>query len=284
MPNSNSEIIGDLKRKLHAVVIGINYESNKSITPKLRCAQNDAKMIYDLLCQNFSDHKDNFVLMTEDSELHHKPTLANIKHELGYELTRRSSPDDFVIIFFSGHGTPEYIGQEEFPARYFVPMDADPSRIFATCYSLERDIIDVLCKRNLKAFGTWVIIDCCFSGGAGKAFFGSTYETQVKNKKVLSPVFQKLELGHGWQLLTASDFNEPAEEGNQYSVLTQAVLETLTGELLTQSTIEKENGIELMSFEVIHHEIKNKVKKLNHKQHPVVVGVNCGLKFPILKK
>jgi hypothetical protein len=60
---------------------------------------------------------------------------------LGDELPRRSTENDFVIIYFSGHGTPEIRGGQELPSKYLVPVDGNTSRVYSTCYNLETDLI-----------------------------------------------------------------------------------------------------------------------------------------------
>jgi hypothetical protein len=278
--NMEEGVIGKHERKLHTVIIGIDYQKIEGIRT-LHCPVKEAKAFHQLLCNNFSEYEDNFVLMTDDDDGEfYTPTLKNIKRELGDELPRRSTENDFVIIYFSGHGTPEIRGGQELPSKYLVPVDGNTSRVYSTCYNLETDLIDLMNHRGLKAAGVWIILDCCFSGGVG----GKTLKgPQYNPTKWLSQKFTEINLGSGWQILSACEDNEVAKEGKPYSVLTQALIETLIGNV-SDVNITTEKGVKMMTFNVIHDAIRIKVRKLNPEQHPVVTGRNCGLKFPVLKK
>lgn len=272
------EIIGKQNRQLHAVIIGISYKSVEGINT-LSCPAKEAKAFHQLLCSNFSEFQDNFVLMTDDDNNGlYAPTLKNIKRELGDELPRRSKENDFVIIYFSGHGTPEFRGGQQLPSKYLVPVDVDTHSVYSSCYSLDSDLINLINSRDFKAAGVWIILDCCFSGGVG----GKTFKgPQFNSTKWLSQKFTEINLGSGWQILSACEDNEVALEGKQYSVLTHAVIETLTGDI-SHTNIIIDNNIKVMTLNAIHDAIIRKVRKLNPKQHPVVMGRNRDLKFPML--
>lgn len=274
-------------RKLHAVIVGINYANNSSSDiKKLDCPVREAGELYELLCENFSDYRSNFVLMTDDvDEDRYQPTYANMKRELGQELPRKVKKEDFVIVYFSGHGTPEYRYGEELPARYLVPIDVDKNNIYGTCYDLENDFITFLTNRGLEASGILVILDCCFSGGVGgKTFSGPQYQEKIKGTKILSQKFSELNLGKGWQIITACESNEEAYEGDRYSILTQAFIDTITGNVSNSSVITEEDGVEVITTGAIYDEICTKVASLRPEQHPNSIGSISGLKFPILKK
>jgi WD40 repeat protein len=92
----------------------------------------------------------------------HQATRAGILQGLDW-LSKRMTPQDVAVIFLSGHGTRDRRG--EF---YFVPIDANPGEIAASCVS------GTELKKRLEAMPGRLIamFDACHSGAAAEGLAG----------------------------------------------------------------------------------------------------------------
>ena len=172
---------------------------------RLSCARRDA----DSLAALFSDTlAGQHVVLTD-----HDATLSNIDTAL-VDLGR-VSPDDLVIVSFSGHGTPDH---------NLVPVDADVAEPESTMLHLDEIAarLDDVPARNL-----FVILDCCFSGGFG----GERSFAPARERHLFEDRASLDRLGHGRVVITASGAAEPALETSQlgHGLLTHYLLEALQG-------------------------------------------------------
>lgn len=124
--------------------IGIDRYGSPEIN-WLSCANRDATALHALFTDTLGGEK---MLLTDE-----QATVAAIRER--FEQLANCSPDDVVVIAFSGHGTETH---------ELVGHDTDP-------YNLARTTIP------LTALGEWcaripsrrllIVLDCCFSGGMG---------------------------------------------------------------------------------------------------------------------
>lgn len=133
-------------RHFHGLFIGINRYRSKSVR-RLASAARDAKALHAVFADNLGDT--NTTLLT-DRDATREAVVAVLT-----ELQTRSTPEDVVVISFSGHGSTTH---------ELVTHDADPDNLPSTSLSLDQftELVSAIPARQLV-----VILDCCFAGGAG---------------------------------------------------------------------------------------------------------------------
>src|SRR6266568_2059910 len=133
-------------RQFHGLFIGINRYSFKSVR-RLASAARDAKALHALFSDNLGD--------TETTLLVDRDATRNAVVTALTELQNRSTPEDVVVISFSGHGSTTH---------ELVTHDADPDNLPSTSLPLDQftDLVSAIPAQQLV-----VILDCCFAGGAG---------------------------------------------------------------------------------------------------------------------
>lgn len=144
----------------YALVIGISAYKNQNL--RLKYAEKDAKDFRNSLLKYGKFKKDNIRLLTNN-----QASRENIRKSIEGWLKMATQKNDFIIIFFSGHGTQivdsdgdENDGLDECIVPYDVDINDNSSLIsddqFATWV------------RNLGSDRILIIFDNCFSGGAAK--------------------------------------------------------------------------------------------------------------------
>ena len=133
-------------RQFHGLFVGINRYRSKSIR-RLASAARDAKAMYALFSDNLGE-ANSTLLVDQDA------TRDAVETSL-VELQTRSTPEDVVVVSFSGHGSTTH---------ELVTHDADPDNLPSTSLPLDQftDLVSAIPARQLV-----VVLDCCFAGGAG---------------------------------------------------------------------------------------------------------------------
>lgn len=186
-----------------AVVIGIDQYQDPSIVT-LTYASADAEAIFKLLTTKAGVKPVNARLL-----LNQQATQRAIREVLGDFLHRKVLKDDEVIIYYAGHGTSEPdAGAEGGLAKYLVPWDADPQRLYST--GIPMDEIDRVFGR-LTARKVLLIQDTCFSGGAGGRTFLAK-GMRIRATGLTDRFLQDLSQKEGRMILTASDVNQVSIE------------------------------------------------------------------------
>lgn len=144
------KIMGD---KDLAVVIGIEGYQN---LPKSDYSYDDARLVKDYL-KAFGFKERNIELLTDE-----RATKSGIEKTIEAWLRNKTQSDSRVIIYYSGHGSPDPVTGEA----YIVPYDGDPNYLTETGYSLKRLYEKV---GALPAKETVIILDACFSGAGGRS-------------------------------------------------------------------------------------------------------------------
>lgn len=245
-----------------ALLIGINEYHN--VQP-LEGAVNDVLALRDVLVKRW-----DFAATDIHTLLNEEATHANILRELA-ALKSRSSPNDMVLIYFSGHGTSALDANINLPLPYssgaFVPVDFLDHRKMKDLIR-ENRLEDALIigRTHLRPVfmelekdrQVFVMADSCYSGNmaraivkAGSAHFRyvainldddtlmSTTPTPV-NKTLQAEAFPY----HHLIFLSAASDREPARDirdsdmigtptldGLPHGAFTDAVLRVLSGEL-----------------------------------------------------
>lgn len=150
----------------YALLIGINDYKSPSIAD-LKYSEPDARYLHDVLVNHVRVKPENIRML-----LGANATTANIKREV-YWLSETAHLEDKVFFYFSGHGStfPDKHGDE----------DDDTEEAFCPYETELRDASTVISDDD---FGIWfngiqaqeifVILDCCYSGGAA----GKSLESQ----------------------------------------------------------------------------------------------------------
>lgn len=257
--------------KLHGVFVGINNYSDQKIS-NLAYAENDARSFYNLFQNTFSE---------DDVELHllvnEQATKKRVLNLLAERLPNRVNSDDMVVVYYSGHGSPELNDSQSTIARYLVAYDTEYDSLFTTGINIEHDIN--LVTERLKCNKVVFLLDTCFSGRAGgKTFEGVFLKEYRRNFRSYNKAFSDLKLGEGRVILSACRDDEVAFEYPtlKHGIFTYSVLNILTNSNKDNGTI----GIGTF-YDLVLNEVRRKSKNM---QNPVMYGSLSSGEFPLLIK
>ena len=107
-------------RQFHGLFIGINRYRSKSVR-RLASAARDAKALHALFSDNLGDT--NTALLVDQDATRDAVVAALV------ELQTRSTPEDVVVITFSGHGSTTH---------ELVTHDTDPDNLPSTSLTLDQ--------------------------------------------------------------------------------------------------------------------------------------------------
>jgi uncharacterized caspase-like protein len=212
---------------LHAVLIGIDQHQD-AVIPTLSYARADAEALAAALAHIREDERSIRLLVDGEA------TRRNIMAAIGEDVHRAVEPDDIVLIYFAGHGSPERRGARDRRSRYLIPHDTEYRRIYATGIDMERDIHTWL-ERLPGAKLVVIVLDACFSGAAGgRTFTGPllaecrTHPGYLDDSQPIS--LRRLDLGRGRVILCAADEDQLAREDPAlgHGVFTHHLLHSLT--------------------------------------------------------
>jgi WD40 repeat protein len=213
------------KGKRLALVIGVNNAPNSGLYP-LNHAASDAQAIAEVLQQCC-----HFELL--ETPLIDEQAISDRVKKAIRKLARDRTDDDFLLLYFSGHGQPMTVEAEQSDV-YFVTHDFDP-------IDVEEDE-DSHCSMRwmweklympTQAGKVVVILDCCFAGNMGTVGPDPYLEElQARIKKYFGPPSSASGARSGGLrlALTATGHNTPAAEQGGYGVMTELLLPALRGE------------------------------------------------------
>jgi len=214
---------------------------------RLACAVADARALNSLFQDSLQGE---FKALLDD-----KATRSAIEAEL--QALESCSPDDFVIITFSGHGTDDH---------RLVPVDVDVQDLSQSCISLG-DLADRVDR--IPAHQLLVILDCCFSGGFGGArvFAPTVQRSMIEDRSSV----MALTRGNGRVVITASGAGEPALETVEFGhgLLSHYMLVGLQG----KSGLASADRIPLLElFNYAMREVVAAAARVDHVQTPTLYG------------
>jgi helicase len=197
--------------KFHGLFVGVNRYASANID-NLASAVRDATALHAL----FSDNLGGECRLITDSDA----TTTRLRAELA-DLQKSSLEDDVVVIAFSGHGSNTH---------EIVTYDADLYNLPDTTLPLDEvtELVSAIPAKHLL-----VILDCCFSGGAGAKVLnaplvprGGTGGLPLSTDALLARM-----AGTGRLILTASTADQPAWEDLRlgHGLLTHHLLEAFLG-------------------------------------------------------
>jgi ATP-dependent DNA helicase len=190
---------------LHALFIGIDRFASPRIN-WLSCARRDAVALHALFTDTFGAGG----ILLDDK----KATRAAI--EAWFRNMAGCSPDDVVVITFSGHGSTTH---------ELMTYDADPKGLPNTAIPLATlgEWFSAIPARRLLC-----VLDCCFSGGVGAKVFVA--EATARSTESAQCLLDQIS-GRGRLVLTASTATQRAWEAGRYrhGLLTYHLIQALQG-------------------------------------------------------
>jgi len=207
--------------RLHAILVGVNSYRDSSI-PALRFARPDAQVLATLL-GNSNLGIDTTVELLLDADA----TRASVMDLVGVDVPPRVSPDDTVLFYFAGHGSPELLPNLRVVSRFLICSDTTRGSLLSSAIDIEADLARLAAR--LPARLVLFIIDACFSGyGGGRGIAGPNLEEQRRLRRP-APQLADLALGSGVIYLAACGDDEVAGEDPilGHGVFTYHLLEQL---------------------------------------------------------
>lgn len=197
--------------QFHGLFIGVNRYASVDIT-NLASAVRDAAALHAL----FADNLGGDCRLVTDSAA----TTARLRAELR-ELQTASSENDVVMIAFSGHGSDTH---------EIITYDTDVYDLASTALPLDEltELVSAIPAKHLL-----VVLDCCFSGGAGAKVLHSPLTPRggpdgipLSTEALLSNM-----AGTGRLILTAATADQPAWEDTRlgHGFLTYHLLQAFLG-------------------------------------------------------
>jgi uncharacterized caspase-like protein len=265
LPQSRPARLSRGPGRLHCVAIGIDRYADRKIR-NLQHARADAVAIAGLFQQSIAPSEREIHLLVDE-----QATRDAIITVIGETLPRVQDPNDFVLLYFAGHGSPEHQSPTHRVSRYLVPHGADYGRIFSTGIGLEQELTALIERQS--ASRVLLVLDACFSGLAGgRTFVGPVLQRTRSMFHDRQVSLRDLDLGSGRAVFAACKDDELARECDGHGVFTRHLLEALTVP-----------GEPIVSVAELYGQIHAAVvASTNNQQHPVLKGELAGLGLPRL--
>jgi uncharacterized caspase-like protein len=255
------EPVSTAKAQGWAIVIGISdYQYAAGKFPELRYADRDAKDFYDFLrSPQGGGFPPERILFLENE----RATLDNIKYAF-FDFLKQAIEEDYVVIYFSGHGTPEESNLENL---YLMAYDSKPDRLASTAFPMWD--IETAFTRHIKSKKVVMFADACHSAGiVGDIAMRSIYK---KNNMVNKYLLEMAKAKKGRIIFTGSEAGEFSQEsrkwGGGHGVFTYFLLNGMRGE----ADVNDDSIVTL--GEIIDFVNKNVRRATKNTQHPDTAGV-----------
>jgi uncharacterized caspase-like protein len=267
------KVLGLVRQRI-AVLVGISKYQHKGKwrLNDLKYASADAKSLAEYLKDPKRGAFDTVVLLTEKDA-----TTANIKIALREKL-RGVQPEDLVLVFWAGHGSPDPHEQNKL---YLITHDTDPEHMAGTAYAMEefrRDIAAIKAKRVM------VMADACHSAGISDPTLGlrgrkdneivsSLRGVYVDDKKLKKATVR--DTGPVRLIFTSCEQGEVSRESTKlgHGVFTHYLLQALKGEADKTGNKTGGNGDGKVSLGEMIEYTRDQVKRFTgNQQHPDTAG------------
>lgn len=156
-----------MKRKIHALLVGINTYSTKSvpqIPPSLDGCENDVHLLdqtFKSLAKDMGNYQYSSKILTN-----HQATRANVISAFQNFLISGVKAGDTVVYHFSGHGS--YEKAPKLFQKYFSTQQLETQVLFDSREESKHDLADkefaVLLSNIPKDVHIFISLDCCYSG------------------------------------------------------------------------------------------------------------------------
>ena len=189
----------------YAVLVGSSVFPHDDTLLDLACPANDVDGLNEVLS---SDAFGGFTDVQVLKDRPHYEVLRRINQTL-----KKVGKEDLVLIYFSGHGKLDGAGR-----LHLATTDTEVADLESTSVPVQsiRNFIDV--SPSTK---TALILDCCYSGAVGEAFFRSGIDDQLNLAAH----------GRGTFIMTASTAIQVAKEKEEdtYGIFTKHLIEGIRG-------------------------------------------------------
>lgn len=238
---------------IRATFIGVNKHKDPSV-PELNGACRDATALWALFTDTVPDLSTR--LLVDDFATHLSA------RESVFASLANATPDDVVVIFFAGHGTPD---------GHLVLHDTNVKDMSSTAIAMA----ELATKfKESRAGVVLCILDCCFSGQAPARVL------DVGPRPRSTGIGLATVAGEGRVLLAACRGDESAWEqpGSGHGLLTRAVIDVFTDDATGTIAFPDAAG------EIIRR-TRVEAERMAVTQTPIFLGtVAGGLTFPILQR
>jgi helicase len=239
----------------HGVFIGVDRYQSPYIN-WLSCARRDAVALEAL----FADTVGGTTTLLVDENA----TRAGIQS--AFDALASCSPDDTVVISFSGHGSESH---------ELITYDADTRNLAVTAIPL--DELTEWFKR-IPARRLVLLLDCCFSGGMG----AKVLQVDAVPRSIDSVEARLARMsGEGRLIMTASAANEPAWENPRagHGYFTHFLLEAMFG---VEGVVESGRLPVYRLLEFVTRRVIDAAHQFGHAQNPTLRGTIEGeLNWPV---
>ncbi|MBC7998811.1 MAG: caspase family protein, partial [Leptolyngbya sp.] len=213
IPSSSSSSSASNKRirDKWALIVGISNFKDSSIN--LHYCAKDAKDFSDFLINEKNFAPDHVQLLTDATA-----TRANILSLLGSRwLPRVAEPDDLVVIYFSGHGSPSSL--DVGGVNYLVAHDTDVNDLYVTGIAMQ-DLSRII-KERVHCDRVMVLLDACHSGAVAPNSKGISQPQNINIDNIVQ--------GTGQMVVSSSSPEQRSWESKRYqgSVFTKYLIEGL---------------------------------------------------------
>ncbi|MFA5865991.1 MAG: caspase family protein [Phycisphaerae bacterium] len=261
-PSIQPEMVGPIGRRF-AVVIGVSrYKYLSQGLQNLQFADRDAKSLAQFLISPAGGEfkPENIKLLVND-----EATYKNVRSAL-FEFLGTAIDNDFVLIYFSGHGTPSPQKPDQL---YLMCHDSDPKHIASTAFPMH-DLRTAI-QYNIEAKRVLVLADACHSAGIaseGRRAVGlaqntiNRYLSQLSQSKPGAAIFTSSE---GYEFST-----ESRNWGEGHGIFTWAFLQGLEGK--ADGYGGEKDGIVTLG-EAIEYTRDFVRRETRNAQHPAVTGI-----------
>lgn len=222
----------------YAILIGNGSFPDEPKLNNLRCPVLDVVGLEEVLKTETRGDFNEVVVLKD--QRHHE-----IAHSLN-KVLNQAKKDDLVLVYYSGHGKQSKSGQ-----LYLTSLNTEVNFLNSTALGLNKVyefINESVCQKII------LILDCCYSGVAGRAFKGDI-DSELKEKNAQS---------RGTYLMTASTEIQVAVENpeDNYSLFTKYLIAGLeTG------TADKE-GNGYITIDALYQYVHDQVLAENKNQQP----------------
>lgn len=188
------------ERRFGVLIASSRFQPESGMLP-LRCPENDADGLSQILVANGDFRPEDIHVL---KNIPHWEALRQVN-----QVLHAATKDDLVLLYYSGHGKQDDNGR-----LHLASVNTVADALESTSIPIEsiRYMID-----NSRSNKIVLILDCCYSGAAGQAFFRGGIDDQL----------QRVSGGSGSYILTASTAVQAAREreGDRYGLLTKHIIE-----------------------------------------------------------
>ncbi len=214
--------------KRYGVLIASSSFPDEPKLHDLNCPENDVDGLYEVLTD------DSIGAFSELQVVKNEPSHTALRKV--HQVLRKAGRDDFVLIYYAGHGKTDLAGRLHLATTETVTDELETTSIPAQRI---RTLID-----NARTTKVALILDCCYSGAIEKSFLRGSVEDQLN---IMAG-------GRGTFIMTAStDVQTAREEVREgYGIFTKHLIDGIRGEADVDG-----NGIVTMNelYDYVHREV-----------------------------